>query len=103
MTTAAGGSNVVEHTFYCEVEMVKQAPTEVRVQCGWADGRPRSVFVGDEHVPVIRIDQVRDELAAYPADRGPRRIFDVRTPGARLRLSFERRRRRWVLEGREAA
>jgi len=34
---------------------------------------------------VIRIDQVRDELAAYPVALGPRRIFDVRTPDARLR------------------
>lgn len=83
--------------------MIKQAPTEVRVRCGWTDGRPHTVLVDDEQVPVISIDQVRDELAAYPADRGPRRIFDVSTPGARLRLTFERRRRRWLAEGLEAA
>ena len=57
----------------------------------------------DERVPVIEIANVRDELAAYPVERGPRRIFEVRTPDARLRLSFEKRRRRWFLEGLEAA
>jgi hypothetical protein len=56
-----------------------------------------------EVVPVIEIAQVRDELAAYPVARGPRRIFDVRTPDARLRLAFEKRHRRWLLEGLEAA
>ena len=83
--------------------MISKIPTEVRVRCGWMDGRPRVVLVDDEQVPVISIDHVRDELAAYPADRGPRRIFDVSTPGARMRLTFERRRRRWLVEGLEAA
>jgi hypothetical protein len=52
---------------------------------------------------VIEIAQVRDELAAYPIELGPRRIFEVRTPDARLRLAFEKRGRRWLLEGLEAA
>lgn len=83
--------------------IVSVTPTQVHVRCGWLDGRPRSIRVADEDVPVIDIDQVRDELAAYPVERGPRRIFDVRTPDARLRLTFERRRRRWLVEGLEAA
>jgi hypothetical protein len=83
--------------------MVQMKPTLVQVQCGWLDGKPRSVVLEDQKVPVLSIAQVRDELAAYPVDRGPRRIYDVRTPGARVRLSFESRRRRWLLEGLEAA
>lgn len=83
--------------------IVKVTPTEVSVRCGWLDGRPRSIRVADEDVPVVHIDQVRDELAAYPVARGPRRIFDVRTPDARLQLAFDHRRRRWLLEGLEAA
>jgi hypothetical protein len=67
------------------------------------DGRPRGIRMGHERVPVIEIAQVRDELAAYPVERGPRRIFEVRTPDARLRLAFEKRRKRWLLEGLEAA
>lgn len=83
--------------------IVRVTPTQVDVSCGLFDGRPRSIKTTHERVPVIEIAQVRDELAAYPVGRGPRRIFDVRTPDARLRLSFEKRRRRWMLEGVEAA
>lgn len=83
--------------------IVRVTPTQVEVSTGLFDGRPRSIRLARERVPVIRIDNVRDELAAYPRERGPRRIFDVRTPDARLRLSFERRHGRWLLEGLEAA
>jgi hypothetical protein len=83
--------------------IVRVTPTEVEVTTGLFDGRPRSVRVARERVPVIEIANVRDELAAYPAERGPRRIFEVRTPDSRLRLAFERKRRRWLLEGLEAA
>lgn len=81
--------------------MIGVTPTEVRVRCGWLDGRPRSILLADEHLPVTRIDHVRDESAAYPVERGPRTIFEVRTPATRLRLAFEHRRRRWLLEGLE--
>ena len=83
--------------------IVRVTPTQVDVSCGLFDGRPRSIRMAREVVPVIEIAQVRDELAAYPVARGPRRIFDVRTPDARLRLAFEKRGRRWLLEGLEAA
>jgi hypothetical protein len=83
--------------------IVRVAPTQVDVRCGLLDGRPRAIRVDRERVPVIEIQQVRDELAAYPAARGPLRIFEVLTPDARLRLAYERRQRRWLLEGREAA
>ena len=78
--------------------MVRVTPTEVRVHCGWLDGRPRSIQLADEILPVTHIDHVRDESAAYRVDRGPRTIFEVRTADARLRLTFEHRRRRWLLE-----
>jgi hypothetical protein len=83
--------------------IVRVTPTQVEVSTGLFDGRPRSIRVARERVPVIEIANVRDELAAYPVERGPRRIFEVRTPDARLRLAFEKRRRRWLLEGLEAA
>jgi hypothetical protein len=86
-----------------EVAIVRVEPRQVEVTCGLLDGRPRQVRIARERVPVLEISQVRDEFAAYPIDRGPRLIFDVRTPDARLRLAFERRRRRWLLEGLEAA
>ncbi len=83
--------------------IVRVTPTQVDVRCGLFDGRPRAVKVARERVPVIEIEHVRDELAAYPAGRGPRRIFEVLTPDARMRLAYERRHRRWLLEGMEAA
>jgi hypothetical protein len=83
--------------------IVRVTPTQVDVSCGFFDGRPRHIRIANERVPVIEIAQVRDELAAYPVGQGPRRIFDVRTPDTRLRLAFDRRGRRWLLEGREAA
>ena len=83
--------------------IVRVTPTQVDVSTGLFDGRPRSIRVAHERVPVIEIANVRDELAAYPVERGPRRIFEVRTKDARLRLSYEQRRRRWWLEGLEAA
>ena len=83
--------------------IVRVTPTQVDVSCGLFDGRPRMIRMANERVPVIEIAQVRDELAAYPVESGPRRIFDVRTPDARLRLAFERRHRRWLLEGLDAA
>ena len=83
--------------------IVRVTPTQVEVSTGLFDGRPRSIRVAHERVPVIEIANVRDELAAYPVERGPRRIFEVRTADARLRLSYEKRRRRWFLQGLEAA
>lgn len=81
-----------------QMAMIRVTPTEVRVRCGWLDGRPRSIHFADEELPVTHIDNVRDESAAYPVERGPRTIFEVRTQDARLRLAFEHRRRRWLLE-----
>ena len=83
--------------------IVRVTPTQVDVSCGIFDGRPRSIRLANARVPVLEIAQVRDELAAYPSGGGPRRIFDVLTPDARLRLAYDKRRRRWLLEGLEAA
>jgi hypothetical protein len=78
--------------------MVTVTPTPIEVRCGWLDGRPRGIKLADEYVSIVRIDGVREESAAYRADRGPRTIFDVSTPDARLRLAFEHHTRRWLLE-----
>lgn len=83
--------------------IVRVTPTEIDVKTGLFDRRPRQIRIANENVPVIEISQIRDELSAYPAALGPRRIYDVRTPDARLRLSFGKNRRCWLLEGLEAA
>lgn len=83
--------------------IIEVTPTRVDVRCGWFDGRPLSIRLADEEVPVTGIEGVREESAAYPVEQGPRTIFEVRTPDARLRLAFEHRRRRWLLQGMESA
>ena len=48
---------------------------------------------------MIAVERVRDETSAYPVNRGPRTVFVVRTSESRLRLSFQHRERRWLMEG----
>ena len=83
--------------------MLRITPMPVRVRCDWFDVQPRAIEIGDETVPVVSVTQVRAESAAYRVDVGPRTIFEVRTPDARLRLAYEHRRRRWLLEGLDRA
>ena len=79
--------------------MVRISPVKVEVGCDWLTGRPRSVRLGDERMPVTGVARVREEAAAYPAAEGPRTLFELETPSARLALAFEHRRRRWLLQG----
>jgi hypothetical protein len=78
--------------------MVRVEPVRVDVRTDWFDGVPREVTWDDESLPVTRIVAVRDERAAYPVVTGPRVMFEVDTPRARLVLSFRQRSRRWSIE-----
>lgn len=78
--------------------MIRFAPVPVRVRTGWIDGRPREIAWGQERLPVLGVAAVRDETSAYPASTGPRIVFEVETPGARLALSYRPRGRRWAVE-----
>ena len=40
---------------------------------------------------------IREEVAAYPVITGPRTLFEVDTPRARLALTFQHRSRRWTV------
>jgi len=82
-----------------EMAMVRITPTFVDVGCDPFTGTPRTVRIGPEVQPVVRIERVRDESAAYRPEVGPRTVFDVRTPDSRLRLAYGHRSRRWVVEG----
>lgn len=79
--------------------MIRVEPVEVRVRTDWFDGRPREVLWGDDRLPVTAVSAVRHEDSAYPVTTGPRTIFEVDTPRARLALSFRHRVRRWTIEG----
>ena len=50
--------------------------------------RPREITWGDERLPVTRLAVVREEAAAYPVITGPRTLFEVETPRARLSLTY---------------
>jgi hypothetical protein len=79
--------------------MVSVIATVVDVACDLFTGRPRSVRMGGDHVPVISIERIREESAAYPMDQGPRTTFVVRTSENRLRLTFRHRDRSWIVDG----
>ncbi len=78
---------------------IRVRPIDVHVRTGWFDGRPREVTLGDERLPVTRLAAVREEAAAYPVITGPRTLFEVETPRARLSLTYHHRSRRWTVTG----
>ena len=79
--------------------MMRITPMPVEVGCDPFTGAPRNVQLGDGKVPVLAVARVRDESKAYPAGTGPRTRFEVDTPQARLALTYEHRRRRWLVDG----
>jgi hypothetical protein len=78
---------------------IRVNPVEVRVRTDWFSGRPREITWGAERLPVLRLQAVRQEAAAYPVITGPRTLFEVDTPRARLSLAFQHRSRRWTVTG----
>lgn len=77
--------------------MIRVEPVQVRVRTGWLDGRPREITWGEERMPVTRLTAVREEAAAFPVITGPRTMFEVETPRARLALTYLHRSRRWTI------
>ncbi len=77
--------------------MIRVEPVEVHVRTGWFDGSPREITWGDEHLTVTRLAAVREEAAAFPVITGPRTMFEVETPRARLSLTYQHRSRRWTI------
>ncbi len=74
-------------------------PVEVHVRTDWFDGRPREITWGDERLPITALTSVREEAAAYPVITGPRTLFVVDTPRARVSLTYLHRSRRWTITG----
>jgi hypothetical protein len=82
---------------------IRVEPVEVHVRTGWFDGRPRDVTWRDETLQITRLTAVREEAAAYPVITGPRTLFEVETPRARLSLAYHHRSRRWTVTGLDEA
>jgi hypothetical protein len=78
---------------------IRVDPVEVRVRTDWFSGRPREITWGDERLTITSLAAVREEAAAYPVITGPRTLFEVQTPRARLSLAYLHRSRRWTVTG----
>lgn len=81
------------------MSMVSVNLTRVSVACDPFTGAPRTVRALGDHFEVLDVERVRDESKAYPVGVGPRTVFVVRTPAARLQLAYAHRDRRWAVVG----
>lgn len=78
--------------------LVKINPLQARVRWDRAADHPTRIRVADRDLAVTGLKAVRDEMSAYPADRGPRVTYLVATAQGEASLVFDGRRRRWFLE-----
>ena len=83
--------------------LTKITPTEARVHWDRRQARPATVRVAGRQLTVTSLDAIRDETAAYPADRGPRITYLVETDGGQASLVFDGRRRRWFVDALDEA
>jgi len=83
--------------------LVQIPPVAARVRWDRSTDRPIEVRWGRHNqFRVTRLDAVRDERAAYPAGRGPRVTYVLRTQdGGRAAVAFDGHR--WTLEAVERA
>jgi hypothetical protein len=83
--------------------LTKITPIPARVRWDRRHGRPTSVQMGDRQLVVRGLEAVRDETAAYPAERGPRITLLVDTDAGQASLVFDGRQRRWYVEALDQA
>ncbi|MDQ2690197.1 MAG: hypothetical protein M3Y29_07995 [Chloroflexota bacterium] len=82
--------------------LVQIPPVEAEVRWDRSAHRPSEVRWGTHHLRIVDLDTVRDERAAFPAERGPRLTFVLRTDdGGRASVAFDGRR--WYVEAVEQA
>jgi hypothetical protein len=80
-----------------EMAFTRVDPVAVHVRTDWFSGRPREITWGAERLPITSLAVVREEAAAYPVITGPRTMFEVETPRARLALAYQHRSKRWTV------
>ena len=83
--------------------LTRITPTPARVHWDRRQGRPATVHVAGRQLTVTGLDAMRDETAAYPADRGPRITYVVETDAGKASLVFDASRRRWFVDALDEA
>ena len=78
---------------------IRVEPVPVQVRTDWFSGRPREITWGAERLTITHLSAIREEAAAYPVITGPRTLFVVDTPQARVSLTYLHRSRRWTITG----
>jgi len=73
-------------------------PTHDRTVDADRQGRPRAIMAGQDRLAITAVEVVREEIAAYPLEEGPRTLFIVRAGGRRFRVVRRHRERRWLVE-----
>jgi hypothetical protein len=91
------GRRVREPPKEAEMAFTRVDPVAVHVRTDWFSGRPREITWGAERLPITSLAVVREEAAAYPVITGPRTMFEVETPRARLALAYQHRSKRWTV------
>jgi hypothetical protein len=86
-----------------EMAFTRVDPVPVHVRTDWFSGRPREITWGADRLPITKLSAIREEAAAYPVITGPRTLFEVQTPRARLALSYQHRSKRWTVTALEEA
>lgn len=82
--------------------LVNIPPVEARLVWDRSANRPRELSWDGQHRRVVSLDAVRDERAAYPAERGPRVTLVLRTDdGGRAAVAFDGHR--WLIDALEPA
>jgi hypothetical protein len=83
--------------------LTRISPVEAHVRWDSETAAPREVRWDDRLLTVTGVAAVRDERAAYPANRGPRVTFLLDTSGGQASITFDGRRRRWFVEALDPA
>jgi hypothetical protein len=83
--------------------LTRISPIEAHVRWDAGTAAPREIRWNDRHLTVTAVAAVRDERAAYPADRGPRVTFLLETSGGQASVAFDGRRGRWFVEALDPA
>jgi hypothetical protein len=83
--------------------LVQIKPVPARVHWDRARSEPASVEVGSRRLSVTGLRAVRDEMAAYPAARGPRITLLLETDAGQASLVYDGRRGRWYVEAMDQA